>query len=80
MSVPPGGEKHDQPALDTDEDEEFKAMYHATYRASTFALRKFLKSSQATAGQTETAVPALERDRAMDVVDSVLKIFCEGQG
>ena len=27
----------------TTEDEEFKAMYHATYRAATFALRKYLK-------------------------------------
>ena len=80
MPVPTDGEKQDHPALEADEDDEFKAIYHATYRASTFALRKYLKSSHAPSSKVETSIPTLERDRAMNVVDSVLKIFCEGQG
>jgi hypothetical protein len=76
------GESQEQPpTLETDEDDEFKAMYHATYRATTFALRRFLKSSQATAvlqdGASPTSVPVLSQDKAMSVVDSVLKLFCE---
>jgi hypothetical protein len=77
------GENQEQPStlLESDEDDEFKAIYHATYRATTFALRRFLKSSQAPAvlqdGASPTSVPVLGQDKAMTVVDSVLKLFCE---
>ncbi|KAI1910203.1 hypothetical protein LOZ61_004563 [Ophidiomyces ophidiicola] len=67
----------------------FKAMYHATYRASTFALRRFLHDThpapvpgldQETPLKTAnniTCVPMLEREKATEVVDSILKLFCE---
>ncbi|KAL1954778.1 hypothetical protein VTO42DRAFT_726 [Malbranchea cinnamomea] len=70
-------EKQEQNTVEADEDDEFKAMYHTTYRASTFALRKYLKPSPAAMVSSESSVPILERDKAMDVVDSLLKIFCE---
>lgn len=79
-SLAPDGGTQENPALETDEDDEFKAMYHATYRASTFALRKFLKPLQMGTTQHEASLPVLDKDRAMNAVDSVLKIFCEGQG
>lgn len=73
--------------VDAEEEEEFKAMYHATYRASTFALRKFLNPKYPVAatslgtstktGEATPSVPVLDRQRATDVVDSVLKLFCE---
>lgn len=46
--------------------EEFKAMYHATYRASTFALRKYLRDSP----------PVLEKQKAMGYIDEFLRLFC----
>ena len=57
---------------DTDEDE-FKAMYHATYRASTFALRKYLK----TVGAEALSPPLLEKKKAMGCIDEFLRLFCE---
>ncbi|PYI25386.1 hypothetical protein BP00DRAFT_431292 [Aspergillus indologenus CBS 114.80] len=61
----------------TDEDE-FKAMYHATYRASTFALRKYLKE---TAAADESGLmglpPLLEKAKAMTCIDEFLRLFCE---
>ncbi|PGH03061.1 hypothetical protein AJ80_08756 [Polytolypa hystricis UAMH7299] len=72
-----------------DDEEEFKAMYHATYRASSFALRRYFKGPVADAmiASLETGLSSpqdlgmvLEREKAMDVVDSVLKLFCEGNG
>ncbi|PLB34457.1 uncharacterized protein BDW47DRAFT_112121 [Aspergillus candidus] len=72
LGIPPGGEDKDgRPrtmdgiASNTDEDE-FKAMYHATYRASTFALRKYLRE----------ALP-LEKGKAMTYIDEFLRLFCE---
>ncbi|PYH48259.1 uncharacterized protein BP01DRAFT_389531 [Aspergillus saccharolyticus JOP 1030-1] len=62
----------------TDEDE-FKAMYHATYRASTFALRKYLKeSTAANEAALPTLPPSLEKAKAMTCIDEVLRLFCEG--
>ncbi|PGH06668.1 hypothetical protein GX51_02296 [Blastomyces parvus] len=81
---------------DTDEDDDFKAMYHATYRAASFALRRYLKD--VTNGSTTTGgsvvaganglnsassqiggigVPVLEKGKATDLVDGVLRLFCE---
>lgn len=86
------GDSQEQSTFDADEDEEFKAMYHATYRASTFALKQFLKPCQICAAQAQstgssnttdkstTCISGLGRDRAVHVVDSILKLFCEGQG
>ncbi|KAL4898517.1 hypothetical protein BDV59DRAFT_5762 [Aspergillus ambiguus] len=59
----------------TDEDE-FKSMYHATYRASTFALRKYLKESTADGGP-KSPPPLLEKGKAMAYIDEFLRLFCE---
>ncbi|EED12430.1 conserved hypothetical protein [Talaromyces stipitatus ATCC 10500] len=56
------------------EEEEFKAMYHATYRAATFALRHYLKMASA-----ETKPPVLAKDTATNVIDGILKLFCDDQ-
>ncbi|EER28943.1 hypothetical protein CPC735_036490 [Coccidioides posadasii C735 delta SOWgp] len=83
-----------QPAADAEEEDEFKTMYHATYRASTFALRKFLNIKSPASGAklhssissrngpegNTPSVPVLDRAKATDVVDSVLKLFCEEPG
>lgn len=76
------------PGADTEEEYGFKAMYHATYRASTFALRKFLNQKNtlsdldtpANPEQAAFSAPVLNRQRATDVVDSLLKLFCEEPG
>ncbi|KAL4926484.1 uncharacterized protein BDV17DRAFT_153318 [Aspergillus undulatus] len=60
----------------TDEDE-FKAMYHATYRASTFALRKYLREPTVNGDGTNSMPPALEKSKAMTYIDGFLKLFCE---
>ncbi|KAL3479472.1 hypothetical protein BJX99DRAFT_244853 [Aspergillus californicus] len=60
----------------SDEDE-FKAMYHATYRASTFALRKYLKDPPVSEGGLKSMPPALEKAKAMTYIDGFLKLFCE---
>ncbi|OAX84976.1 hypothetical protein ACJ72_00656 [Emergomyces africanus] len=70
---------------DTDEDDDFKAMYHATYRAASFALRRYLKDAvpcATTIGSSAVVeagggVPVLEREKATDLVDGILKLFCE---
>ncbi|KAJ5092305.1 hypothetical protein NUU61_007175 [Penicillium alfredii] len=61
------------PALPADDDE-FKAMYHATYKAAAFALRKFLKESPAAPGSTP---PSLQKEKAMAYIDEFLRLFCE---
>ncbi|KAL5334768.1 hypothetical protein BJX70DRAFT_377167 [Aspergillus crustosus] len=59
------------------DEDEFKSMYHATYRASTFALRKYLKEPiVADAGSTYMP-PVLEKGKAMTYIDGFLKLFCE---
>lgn len=79
-------------SADQKEENEFKAMYHATYRASTFALRRYLKvlapsnqRSTAAAASAEgplpeavtSVVPILDKEKTMNLVDSLLKLFCE---
>lgn len=59
----------------TDEDE-FKAMYHATYRASTFALRKYLKQCPSTDGAVKDLPPLLDKEKAMTYIDEFLRLFC----
>lgn len=54
------------------DDDEFKAMYHATYRASAFALRKYLKDTGAGASPL-----LLEKGKAMTCIDELLRLFCE---
>lgn len=56
------------------EEDDFKAMYHATYRAATFALRHYLKMATA-----ETLPPVLSKDTATNVIDGILKLFCDDQ-
>ncbi|KAJ5570292.1 uncharacterized protein N7459_009722 [Penicillium hispanicum] len=56
------------PAVASDDDE-FKNMYHATYKAAAFALRKYLKDSSAPL--------VLEKGKAMICIDELLRIFCE---
>ncbi|KAE8145608.1 hypothetical protein BDV25DRAFT_170424 [Aspergillus avenaceus] len=62
--------------LSTEEDE-FKAMYHATYRASTFALRRYLKEPPASEGTAQLLPPLLDKGKAMSYIDEFLKLFCE---
>ncbi|CRG88833.1 hypothetical protein PISL3812_05868 [Talaromyces islandicus] len=77
----------------TDEDD-FKAMYHATYKAATFALRHYLKTDTINTtinnnehddrasdrGMQKPGVPAvLSRDTATNVIDEILKLFCDDQ-
>ncbi|EFR03511.1 hypothetical protein MGYG_06509 [Nannizzia gypsea CBS 118893] len=68
--------------VDGNDDTGFKEMYHATYRASTFALRRFFKPSVQNVGPSGSSgyphdIPILGKDKAMTTVDSVLKLFCE---
>jgi hypothetical protein len=60
----------------TDEDE-FKTMYHATYRASTFALRKYLKQCPSTDGAVKDLPALLDKEKAMTYIDEFLRLFCE---
>lgn len=71
----------------TDEDD-FKAMYHATYKAATFALRHYLKtdtilnsddSRDSARGMQKTGPAVLSRDTATNVIDEILKLFCDDQ-
>jgi hypothetical protein len=77
-----------------DDDEEYKSMYHATYRASTFALRRYLNApspplpslpsevgeSKSFSSAPDPFVPRLEKEKAMTMIDEFLKLFCqEGQ-
>ncbi|KAJ5107603.1 hypothetical protein N7456_004278 [Penicillium angulare] len=56
------------------DDDEFKAMYHATYKAAAFALRKYLKDPTVAGGATPVL---LEKGKAMTCIDEVLRLFCE---
>ncbi|KAJ5139250.1 uncharacterized protein N7515_004098 [Penicillium bovifimosum] len=53
------------------DDDEFKAMYHATYKAAAFALRRYLKLVPGV------AVSVLEKEKAMTCIDELLRLFCE---
>ena len=61
----------------TVEEDEFKAMYHATYRASTFALRKYLKDTFVNGEGLKVSPPLLEKKKAMGYIDEFLRLFCE---
>ncbi|KAL4750243.1 hypothetical protein BDW72DRAFT_204108 [Aspergillus terricola var. indicus] len=72
------GDSMNLPASSTGSDEdEFKAMYHATYRASTFALRKYLREPVVGDDGSRPAPPILEKGKAMICIDGFLKLFCE---
>lgn len=62
---------------DSTEEDEFKAMYHATYRASTFALRKYLKEPVPNNEGVKVPPPLLEKKNAMGYIDEFLRLFCE---
>ncbi|KAJ5628423.1 hypothetical protein N7490_010651 [Penicillium lividum] len=55
------------------DDEEFKTMYHATYKAAAFALRKYLKDP----ASAHNAPLLLEKGKAMTCIDEILRLFCE---
>ncbi|CAG8896375.1 unnamed protein product [Penicillium egyptiacum] len=55
----------------TADDDEFKAMYHATYKAAAFALRRYLKQAPGL----EPSV--LQKEKAMTCIDELLRLFCE---
>ena len=59
------------------EEDEFKSMYHATYRASAFALRRYLKEPALSEGDTRELPPSLEKEKAMGYIDEFLRLFCE---
>ncbi|KAE8348821.1 hypothetical protein BDV28DRAFT_77353 [Aspergillus coremiiformis] len=59
------------------DEDEFKTMYHATYRASTFALRKYLKEAPVNESSSNTLPPLLEKGKAMAYIDEFLRLFCE---
>lgn len=63
-------------ASNTDEDG-FKSMYHATYRASSFALRRYLKEPPSTDGTSRPLPPLLDKGKAMSYIDEFLRLFCE---
>jgi hypothetical protein len=71
------------PSTTTAEEQDFKTMYHATYKATAFALRKYLKvSSEALGAPPDRLVkdpmpPVLSKERVTNVVDGLLKLFCE---
>ncbi|KAL2815906.1 hypothetical protein BJX63DRAFT_388783 [Aspergillus granulosus] len=71
----------DNPVLPTSvscsDEDEFKAMYHATYRASTFALRKYLREPAIGEDGSRSMPLALEKAKAMTYIDGFLKLFCE---
>lgn len=61
------------PGVSSDDDE-FKAMYHATYKAAAFALRRYLKIAIPGSG----VVPViLQKEKAMTCIDELLRLFCE---
>ena len=62
-------ERDSTPAAYSTEDDEFKAMYHAVYRAATFALRKYLRPWP--------DAPLLTKEKATGLVDEILRLFCE---
>jgi len=55
------------------DDDEFKTMYHVTYKAAAFALRKYLKDPAVTG----CSPLLLEKGKAMTCIDELLRIFCE---
>lgn len=56
------------------DDDHFKLVYHATYKAAAFALRKYLTTQgQGSASQP----PLLEKKAAMTCIDDLLRIFCD---
>ncbi|KAL4759919.1 uncharacterized protein BDW70DRAFT_151268 [Aspergillus foveolatus] len=72
------GDSMNLPASSTaGEEDEFKAMYHATYRASTFALRKYLREPVVGDDVSRLTPPILEKGKAMICIDGFLKLFCE---
>ncbi|KAL2863017.1 uncharacterized protein BJX67DRAFT_273554 [Aspergillus lucknowensis] len=74
----PGGDSVTLPVSTSSSDEdEFKAMYHATYRASTFALRKYLREPAVDDYGSKSVPPVLEKGKAMTYIDGFLKLFCE---
>ncbi|KAJ5755227.1 hypothetical protein N7533_004770 [Penicillium manginii] len=56
------------------DDDEFKSMYHATYKAAAFALRRYLKDPVIGSG---SAPLLLEKGKAMTCIDELLRLFCE---
>jgi hypothetical protein len=56
------------------DDDEFKAMYHATYKAAAFALRRYLKMALAGSGPGPVI---LQKEKAMTCIDELLRLFCE---
>ena len=67
-AIPAPELRAETPAPATDDDE-FKNMYHATYKAAAFALRKYLKFPGAPV--------VLEKEKAMTCIDELLRLFCE---
>ncbi|CDM37537.1 hypothetical protein DTO013E5_7666 [Penicillium roqueforti] len=55
----------------TSDDDEFKVMYHATYKAAAFALRRYLKQAPGVAPSV------LKKEKAMTCIDELLRLFCE---
>ena len=63
--------------LSGSDEDEFKAMYHATYKAATFALRKYLKEHHSGGETVENIPPILAKERVTNLVDELLRLFCE---
>lgn len=59
------------------DDDEFKAMYHATYKAASFAFRRYLKEVDPGDGTAGALPPVLEKEKATTSIDSILRLFCE---
>lgn len=59
------------------DEDEFRAMYHATYKAATFALRRYLRGADPTTMDDGALPPVLEKERATNTIDNLLRLFCE---
>lgn len=78
IAGPPAGDTGLSASVSSGSDEdEFKAMYHATYKAATFALRKYLKEHHSGGETVENIPPILAKERVTNLVDELLRLFCE---
>lgn len=76
-AVPAGLDEVTSTSASGMDEDEFKTMYHATYRASTFALRRYLKEPSLAEGMSSPLPPLLEKEKATALIDEFLRLFCE---
>ncbi|KAJ6151095.1 hypothetical protein N7470_007689 [Penicillium chermesinum] len=62
------------PTAETRAETPARGMYHATYKAACFALRKYLGDPTGGSNPTPTLI---EKEKAMTCIDGLLRVFCE---